>query len=458
MKKILLMVVCVFSYTAQAQFGPKQMVSEIGGAEVYTFDLDGDDDLDILIASGHHVSWFENLDGLGDFGTEQLIANLEGRISTYAGDIDGDGDIDVIATESIWSKPLDLSKLVWYENLDGQGSFSTEQLIEDYASFIIARSVYVTDLDGDEDNDILTGSHGDLFWYQNLDGLGSFGEMQIITTDVAIVKAVYADDIDGDGDMDVLASSIQDEKLTWYENTDGISNFGQQQIIAENIGEAWSIYISDLNGDGHKDVLAAYWETGNIVWFENTDGQGSFGEQQILSNNILGGSKVYAEDLDGDGDMDVLSANYDPPQGTLGTLAWYENMDGQGGFSDQQIIHQESRFGTLYAGDIDNDNDIDVIGGSGSVGIVWFENLQELSTEENDVMKIVLHPNPTQDFLQIENGQNIISLSIYDVSGRLLLQENQNFNNIDVSYLDRGLLFVNINSMDGIFTYKIVKK
>ena len=40
----------------------------------------------------------------------------------------------------------------------------------------------------------------------------------------------------------------------------------------------------------------------------------------------------------------------------------------------------------------------------------------------------------------------------------MLLQEKQSFNSIDISYLSKGLLFVAIDTIDGVLTYKIVKE
>ena len=40
-------------------------------------------------------------------------------------------------------------------------------------------------------------------------------------------------------------------------------------------------------------------------------GQGLFGAQQVISTNANNASSVYAADVDGDGDIDVLSASND---------------------------------------------------------------------------------------------------------------------------------------------------
>ncbi len=50
--------------------------------------------------------------------------------------------------------------------------------------------------------------------------------------------------------------------------------------------------------------------------------QTTFGPQQsIIANSTLGPRSVYAADLDGDGDIDVLSASQDDDK-----IAWYENL------------------------------------------------------------------------------------------------------------------------------------
>ncbi|WP_044223940.1 FG-GAP repeat domain-containing protein, partial [Phaeodactylibacter xiamenensis] len=51
-----------------------------------------------------------------------------------------------------------------------------------------------------------------------------------ITTSADVAKSVYAMDLDGDGDADVLSTSLDDDKIAWYEN-DGSGNFGAQQVI-----------------------------------------------------------------------------------------------------------------------------------------------------------------------------------------------------------------------------------
>ncbi|MCF6348385.1 MAG: T9SS type A sorting domain-containing protein [Flavobacteriaceae bacterium] len=301
------------------------------------------------------------------FGPQQIITpitNTDAPFSIHATDIDGDGDIDILSASA------NDNKIAWYKNTDGEGAFGSQQIITtDIAG---SYSVYATDIDGDGDMDVLFASTFDskIAWCENTDGQGSFGVPQIITTDAELAVSVYSSDIDGDGDMDVLSASVNDDKVAWYENIDGQGSFGSQQIIATDF-DPLSVYTTDIDGDGDMDVLVALSWTDKIAWYENTDGKGAFGTQQIITTNADVASSVYATDIDGDGDMDVLSASSGDRK-----IAWYENTDGKGSFGSQQIITIEaSGANSVYAVDIDGDNDLDVLSASANDDkIAWYEN------------------------------------------------------------------------------------
>merc|ERR1711871_1469375 len=102
----------------------------------------------------------------------------------------------------------------------------------------------------------------------------SFSTQKTITTQTNDARSVYAADIDGDGEMDVLSASYMDDKIAWYENTDGHGTFSTQKTITTQACFARSVYAADIDGDGDMDVLSA--SLLEIAWYENTDGQGTF--------------------------------------------------------------------------------------------------------------------------------------------------------------------------------------
>ena len=86
---------------------------------------------------------------------------------------------------------------------------------------------------------------------------------------------------------------------------------------------AWDVYAADLDGDGDPDVLSASRGDDRIAWYENTVADANspyFSARPYISTDAAGAESVYAADLDGDGDPDVLSASFHD-----NTIAWYEN-------------------------------------------------------------------------------------------------------------------------------------
>ena len=125
-------------------------------------------------------------------------------------------------------------------------------------------------------------------------------------------------------------------------------------VQAEAISPS-DVYAVDLDGDGDLDVLSASWGDDKIAWYAN-DGTGRFGSQQIITSLTYLARSVYAADLDGDGDLDVLSASAGDDR-----IAWYAN-DGTGQFGSQQVITDGAlRADFVCATDLDGDGDLDVL-------------------------------------------------------------------------------------------------
>ncbi|WP_027369234.1 FG-GAP repeat domain-containing protein [Desulfocurvibacter africanus] len=290
---------------------------------LYAADLDKDGKLDVLAALSSHdmIVWYKNTGGA--FGPQQIISDSAYNASAvYAADLDGDPalDLDVLAAVP----PFD--RIVWYENDPFKyppSRFGSELVISNSAEH--ASAVFAADLDNDGDPDVLSASAGlpgKISWYKNMDGLGAFSLPLDISTDVLGFSSVFAADLDADGALDVLAASADlggsHGKLAWHRNN-GSGSFVSQPDISTTV-DARSVLAADLDDDGDLDVLVASSADDTIAWYENTNGQGLFGPRQVINANALGAVSVFAADLDNDGDLDVLSASYADH-----TIAWYEN-------------------------------------------------------------------------------------------------------------------------------------
>ena len=307
------------------------------------------------------------------FGEQQIISdNSPVSRSVQAADMDGDGDLDIL------SSSVADEQVSWYENTDGQGTFNNQTTI---GILNFSNSSFPSDLDGDGDFDVIATSIGDnkLVIYFN-DGQGTFGNEVLLANDDQIFDA-KAFDLDGDDDQDIVYISFAGARLQWLENTDGQGNFGPPQLISNNTPAGANVQGDDIDGDGDIDIVAAIGQLDTAAWYENLDGQGSFSSANIITTNANGIISVDIADMDGDGDLDVLSASITNINGET-NVAWYENTDGQGVFIGENIITNDADFCYFVSAvDVDNDGDMDILSNSGETGndrIFWQENLDGL--------------------------------------------------------------------------------
>ncbi len=331
----------------------------VTAVSVFVADIDGDGDMDALSASASDdkIAWYEN-NGSGQFTTHAITVSANGAYSVFATDVDGDGDTDVL------SASRNDDKIAWYEN-DGNEVF-TAHLITTSADR--AWSVFAADLDGDGDMDVLSASELDdtVAWYEN-DGEENFAA-HIVTSSSDGPHYVLAADVNGDGNMDVLSSSVNDNRVAWCEN-DGGENF-VTHTIAATVNGPRSVFAADMDNDGDMDVLSASEFDHRIAWYEN-DGGTRFTLHTITSSASAAYS-VFAADVDGDGNMDVLSTSYsDSP--TPGSIQWHRN-NGDGTFTTRTIVSSVDGASSVFAADVDGDGDMDVLSNSWfSNTITWYE-------------------------------------------------------------------------------------
>lgn len=142
-------------------------------------DLDGDGDLDVLMAFGlvaavgndastsHQVAWYENVGkpGLGaEWKKHQIGTNFPQGFEAVAGDLDGDGDQDVVATS--WTGA---GQIAWFENTGDPTTGWKQHSLK--ANWPNAVTVIVTDLDQDGRLDIVACAErgaNELRWWRNV--------------------------------------------------------------------------------------------------------------------------------------------------------------------------------------------------------------------------------------------------------------------------------------------------
>jgi hypothetical protein len=146
-----------------------------GPTHGHPVDLDGDGDLDVIMAFGlafgtepesHQIAWYENV-GQPGLGTEwtrhKVLDEFPSGFEVVAGDLDGDDDLDLVATG--WTKS---GRIVWIENTGNpKVGWKAHPLKENWSNAV---TVIVADLNRDGRLDIAAAAErgaNEVRWWRN---------------------------------------------------------------------------------------------------------------------------------------------------------------------------------------------------------------------------------------------------------------------------------------------------
>ncbi|MCA9257762.1 MAG: VCBS repeat-containing protein, partial [Planctomycetales bacterium] len=291
-----------------------------GSNDVTAGDLDGDGDLDLILANQVDDSQVLLNDGQGSFSPgPALPASVRSSSFVKLGDLDRDGDLDAVMSRGILLN-------------DGNAAFTVLTTDIPYV-----QDGNFGDFNGDGYVDaVLKTDDPRLLWLN--DGTGLLVQQPLAVfggTD----SAYDVVDIDGDGDLDFL---VQDRIFL----NPGNGEFSVSSGVFTGIGLR---RFADLDGDGDLDAFVG----GNFApsrVFLN-DGVGGF----VATTQLLGTSQqhtaVALADLDGDFDLDaVVSVN--------GVDEVWLNL-GDGRFVAGAPIDHPGNTGAILLGDFNGDTAID---------------------------------------------------------------------------------------------------
>jgi hypothetical protein len=277
-------------------------------------------------------------------------------------DLDGDGDLDIVIANEFGSNILLLN--------DGSGSFSDASDLLPSASHD-SEDIGIADFDTDGDLDIIVVSEDDqineLYFNTGTEFIDEGDRIPVtgISNSVAVI------DVDNDGDLDVLVGNngqnvvlINDGTGTFFDETD--------LRLPDIIDTTQDIELGDVDGDGDLDLLVGN-EIGNRLLIN--DGTGSFTDESggRIPYRVSAEETREADfgDIDGDGDLDIVFANtrFSIPQADRQNRLLVN--DGTGLFTDETEDrlpeNQDLSFEVDFI-DVDADGDLDIV--TGNMGVV----------------------------------------------------------------------------------------
>lgn len=128
-------------------------------------------------------------------------------------------------------------------------------------------------------------------------------------------------------------------------------------------GQPWvaNVTTADLDQDGRLDVLACESQTNEVLWLRQS-APGRF-EEIVLTREFLAPVHVEVADMEADGDLDVLVSVMGyvfPNNDRIGQAVVLEN-DGHQQFTPHVVLDRTSRVTDLRAADLNGDGQLDLV-------------------------------------------------------------------------------------------------
>jgi hypothetical protein len=152
-----------------------------------------------------------------------------------------------------------------------------------------------------------------------------------------------------------------------------------EHFVSTSAPQPSGVVAADVDGDGDTDVVTAEYSLNGVAWYENDGASPPAWTKHIVDPSAAGPITVAVGDVDRDGDVDIFSANFNDEG-----IAVYENSGPPSSSWTKRVI---SNFWgdpwAVDAADVDGDGDIDGIGGLTNsicgpplvcVGVEWYEN------------------------------------------------------------------------------------
>ncbi len=273
-------------------------------------DLDADGDLDIAVvndsgSNGNVTVFFQENPGL----YTPLTVNQEGGAiptTLASGDLNQDGRPDLAVT----NLGTEVVRVFFQDNM---GTYSIDQSTDVVVPDSSPIAIALGDIDGDSDLDFVTANSGGnnlRIFFQTGPGLFSPRSQPLGGSDLSFgPEAVKVADVDGNGLLDVISGNTRGDNITIFYQ-DSLDEFSTLTLGSRNNTDSpLAVEAADVDGNGRIDLITANTDGNNLTVFLQADDRRFTPKRLGGASNTQGPSNVIALDFDRDGRLDLASAN-----------------------------------------------------------------------------------------------------------------------------------------------------
>ncbi|HLO55045.1 MAG TPA: T9SS type A sorting domain-containing protein [Saprospiraceae bacterium] len=399
-------------------------------------DLNSDQFPDIIIGDRSEINMYINNKNGKTFNKFLLTTTSAWKSSFATIDIDGDNDIDILVGGE--------GKVILFRNISTSSEIKFEKAPEDFYNFssltssvpILAKS----DVNNDGKTDVVVsyGYTDVLFQRENY----VFSKVQITNDINSNVRTLEVEDLNNDDKLDIILT-------TGNTNIDFYINNGNETFLARRsiYGSSFKDFVvSDLNGDNYNDVVTFdyAWDSHMKIFENEKSTDVSFREKKITSNFFYNFSSLAKGDFNNDDKVDFV-VGFEQNVGL--TLITNTSNNSNFNFNFTNLSESSGNSIDLFVIDLDVDGDDDILHLPSYGGFSLYLNGIISNTKDDVLNDVSIFPNPVSSTLQIKttNPCSINSVKVYDYLGtshQVLYQTCDS--NINVEHLTKGTYFIEL--------------